>query len=81
MPEAIPARAGSTTPTAVEASGVFTRPAPMPATIIPGSRCVQSEVGVEAAHEQQAGADQQEARRDQQPGAARARSAGRRCPR
>ena len=46
MPDAIPARAGSTTPTAVEASGTLTSPAPRPATIIPGSRCVQSEPGV-----------------------------------
>ena len=46
MPEAMPARAGSTTPTAVEASGTLTRPAPMPATIRPGSRCVQSVAGV-----------------------------------
>ena len=38
MPEAIPARCGGTTPTAVEASGGFTIPAPAPATIIPGIR-------------------------------------------
>ncbi len=38
IPEAIPARAGSTTPTAVDASGTLTRPQPTPATIIPGSR-------------------------------------------
>ena len=46
MPEAMPARAGSTTPTAVDASGTFTRPQPTPETIIPGSRWVQSLVGV-----------------------------------
>ena len=46
IPEAIPARAGSTTPTAVEASGTLTRPAPIPPTIIPGSRCVQVSLGV-----------------------------------
>src|SRR5947209_5365319 len=40
------AGAGSTTPTAVEARGTFTKPAPMPATIRPGSRCVQSSLGV-----------------------------------
>ena len=38
MPEAMPARCGGTTPTAVEASGGFTIPAPAPATIIPGIR-------------------------------------------
>ena len=46
IPDAIPARAGSTTPTAVDASGTLTSPQPMPETIIPGSRWVQSSVGV-----------------------------------
>ena len=41
MPDAIPARAGSTTPTAVEMSGVLTRPAPTPLTIMLGRKCVQ----------------------------------------
>jgi hypothetical protein len=36
MPEAMPACCGGTTPTAAEASGGFTIPAPAPATIIPG---------------------------------------------
>ncbi len=43
MPEAMPACCGGTTPTAVEASGGFTRPTPTPATIIPGMRWVQVE--------------------------------------
>jgi hypothetical protein len=38
IPEAMPARAGATTPTAVETSGVLMRPPPMPLTIIPASR-------------------------------------------
>ena len=46
IPEAIPARAGSTTPTAVEMRGVDTRPVPMPPTTIPARRCVQSDSGV-----------------------------------
>ena len=41
MPEAIPARRGSTTPTAVEASGGLTIPAPTPATRKPGISTVQ----------------------------------------
>jgi hypothetical protein len=36
IPLAMPARAGSTTPTAVEASGTLIKPAPMPATRKPG---------------------------------------------
>jgi hypothetical protein len=43
MPEAMPSCCGGTTPTAVEASGGFTRPTPTPATIIPGMRWVQVE--------------------------------------
>ncbi len=43
MPEAMPARCGGTTPTAVEASGGLTRPTPTPPTIIPGMRWVQAE--------------------------------------
>ena len=69
MPDAIPARAGSTTPTAVETSGVLTSPAPRPATIIPASRCVQSELGVRprissrpAPISDEPGADQEPAR-------------------
>jgi len=46
MPEAMPDREGGTTPTAVEASGVLMNPVPMPATIMPGIRCVQSEDGL-----------------------------------
>ena len=38
IPDAIPARWGATTPTAVEASGGFTRPTPAPPTIMPGMR-------------------------------------------
>ncbi len=41
MPDAMPARWGATTPTAVDASGGLMRPAPAPDTIRPGSRCVQ----------------------------------------
>ena len=37
MPEAMPLRGGSTTPTAVEASGGFARPTPAPATMKPAS--------------------------------------------
>ena len=43
-PDAMPA-ACLTTPIAVDASGGFTRPAPMPATMKPGIRCVHSEAG------------------------------------
>jgi hypothetical protein len=43
MPEAMPACCGGTTPTAVEASGGLTRPAPTPPKIIPGMRWVQAE--------------------------------------
>src|SRR6266481_10032266 len=43
MPEAMPARCGCTTPTAVDASGGFTRPTARPPTIMPGIRCVQDE--------------------------------------
>ena len=53
----MPARAGSTTPTAVEASGTLIKPAPMPATRKPGMRCVQSAARLEAAHQQQRDAD------------------------
>ena len=66
IPDAIPARAGSTTPTAVEASGTLTRPQPTPATIIPGSRWVQSSRRRDPAHQHQAGADQQESGGDQE---------------
>ena len=45
IPDAMPERAGSTTPTAVEASGTLTRPMPTPATTRPGMRCVHDEVG------------------------------------
>ena len=43
MPEAMPARCGATTPTAVDANGGFTMPIPMPPTIMPGIRWVQDE--------------------------------------
>src|SRR3954447_1970644 len=43
MPEPMPARAGGTTPTAVDASGGFTRPTPMPAKMKPGSSTVHAE--------------------------------------
>ena len=43
MPEAMPARAGFTTPTAVEASGGLTMPTPSPAMSRPGTRWVQDE--------------------------------------
>src|SRR6266568_646759 len=46
IPEAMPARAGATTPTAVEASGTLTSPDPAPATISPGMRWVQPEPAV-----------------------------------
>src|ERR1039458_7450028 len=44
IPEAIPARCGCTTPTAVDASGGLTSPMPMPETMRPGMRWVQDEV-------------------------------------
>ena len=44
IPDAIPARCGATTPTAVEASGGFTMPMARPLTIMPGIRCVQLDV-------------------------------------
>ena len=65
MPEAMPARCGRTTPTAVEASGGLTRPTPTPATMNPGMRWVQSELAVEAAHEQQPDADEHQPGTDQ----------------
>src|ERR1700712_5747608 len=40
MPEAMPDRAGSTTPTAVEANGGLTSPVPTPAMNRPGMRAV-----------------------------------------
>jgi len=45
-PDAMPARSGSTTATAVDASGTLTSPAPTPATTRPASRAVQSDAGV-----------------------------------
>src|SRR6202000_1115959 len=48
IPEAMPATLGSTTPTAVEASGGLTRPLPRPATRKPGIRWVQSELASRA---------------------------------
>jgi hypothetical protein len=41
IPEAMPARSGVTTPIAVDASGGLIIPAPAPATMDPGIRCVQ----------------------------------------
>ena len=46
MPEAMPARRGSTTDTAVDASGALTKPMPTPAMTKPGSSFVQCEPGV-----------------------------------
>ncbi|SKY57143.1 Uncharacterised protein [Mycobacteroides abscessus subsp. abscessus] len=43
MPDAMPERCTSTTPTAVAARGGLTRPLPMPAMIRPGMRCVHDE--------------------------------------
>ena len=43
IPEAIPARRGSTTLTAVDASGALTRPMPIPPTMKPGRSVVQLE--------------------------------------
>jgi hypothetical protein len=43
IPDAMPARRGCTTPTAVDASGVVTSPTPAPTTINPGSGCVHRE--------------------------------------
>ena len=55
IPEAMPARAGATTLTAVEASGTLTSPDPAPEAISPGMRCVQLEAA-ETVHQQQPGA-------------------------
>ncbi len=66
IPDAIPARAGSTTPTAVDASGTLTSPAPTPATIRPGSRWVQSELASSPRISSRPGADQREPRADEQ---------------
>ena len=46
IPDAIPARRGGTTLTAVAASGAFTSPMPMPPTTKPASSVVQLELGV-----------------------------------
>ena len=46
MPEAMPARSGRTTPTAVEASGGLTSPTPTPETTKPAMRWVQPELPV-----------------------------------
>ena len=46
IPDAIPAFCGGTTLTAVEASGGFTSPIPIPPTMNPGSSVVQLELGV-----------------------------------
>ena len=43
IPDAIPARRGSTTLTEVDASGALTRPMPMPPTMKPASSVVQLE--------------------------------------
>ena len=61
-PLAMPARATGTTPTAVEASGGLIIPIPTPATIRPGIRWVQDGVVVDAVEQQQADAEDQEAR-------------------
>ena len=42
----MPARCGGTTLTAVDASGAFTSPMPIPPTMKPASSVVQSELGV-----------------------------------
>ena len=52
MPDAMPARRGSTTLTAIEASGGLTIPMPMPPTMKPGSRSSSSSRR-DAVHEQQ----------------------------
>ena len=46
IPDAIPARRGSTTLTDVEASGALTRPMPMPPTMKPARSVVQVEPSV-----------------------------------
>ena len=45
MPEAMPARCGSTTPIAAVASAGLTRPMPPPATMKPASSAVHSSAG------------------------------------
>jgi hypothetical protein len=45
MPDAMPARAGSTTPTGAGQRHVD-EPAPMPARMKPGTRCEKSSAGV-----------------------------------
>ena len=66
MPEAMPLREWCTTPTAVEASGGLISPMPAPASTKPGISTVQSELGVDGGHRQQAGADEQQADAEQQ---------------
>ena len=63
MPEAIPARRGSTTLTDVEASGALTSPIPMPPTMKPARSVVHVEPSVTPVHEQERDADQRRARR------------------
>ena len=46
MPDAIPDRAGSTTPTAVDASGTLIRPTPAPAIMNPATKWVHDEDAV-----------------------------------
>ena len=65
MPDAMPARRGSTTPTAAVASAGLTRPMPAPQIRKPASSAVQSSPGWSAAHEQQPEADGREPAADE----------------
>ena len=65
MPDAMPERAGATTPIAAFAIDGLIMPTPTPATMKPGSSAVHSELGVDAAHQQQADADDQQSAAEQ----------------
>ena len=66
MPEAIPARRGSTTLTDVEASGALTSPIPMPPTMKPASSVVHVERESDPVHEQERDADHREPAAEQE---------------
>ena len=63
IPDAIPARCGSTTLTAVEASGALTRPIPIPPTMKPGMSARRGRGERQSVHQQERDADTARARR------------------
>ena len=70
MPEAMPLRAGGTTPTAVVASGGFTMPTPTPGDHEPGQQVGPARSSAQAAHQQQRRRRRASARRRAARGAA-----------